>query len=88
MQSVARHVQASQETNQKEVKVMAKRKSQEDTDNDYRSVKAMGERLGLKGEGLANYIHKHMTTLGHKPQTRYTPGDGDDKDDGDDGSFF
>lgn len=68
---------------------MAKRRSQEDTDNDYRSISGMADRLGLKGEERSRYLHKHMTTLGHKPQTRYVPG-GDDKSDDDSGSddFF
>lgn len=66
---------------------MAKRKSQEDTDNDYRSVGSMADRMGLKGEDRNRYVHQHMTRLGHKPQTRYTPGD-DKTEDEDSESFF
>jgi hypothetical protein len=69
---------------------MARKKSQEDTDGDYRSVTAMAERLGLKGEARERYVHRHMTTLGHSAQRRYIPAkdekDGDDGDD-DDGFF-
>ena len=66
---------------------MAKRKSQEDTDGDYRSISGMADRMGLKGEDRNRYVHQHMTRLGHKPQTRYVPG-GDDKDESDGSDDF
>lgn len=65
-----------------------RRKSQEDTDGDFRTIKAMAERLGLKGEDASRYVHKHMTKLGHKGTTRYVPGGDDDKDGDGDEDFF
>lgn len=67
---------------------MAKRKSQEDTDNDFRSISGMADRLGLKGEERSRYTHKHMTKLGHKPQTRYVPGEDEKSDSDSDDDFF
>lgn len=68
---------------------MAKRVSQEDTDNDFKSVSALAERLGLTGEAKDSYVHRHMSKLGHKSQRRYVPGEAksSSSDDDDDWSF-
>jgi hypothetical protein len=88
-QSLARYFSTSPQTSEEKVKGMARKKSQEDTDSDYRSVSAMADRLGLKGEGRERYVHKHMTTLGHSAQRRYVPAKEDkDSDDDDDDGFF
>lgn len=70
---------------------MATRKrkpTQEEVDNDHKSVAATADRMGLTGEERAKYIHSHMTKFGHKPRTSYIPGEEkeDDSDEGD--SFF
>ena len=66
-----------------------KRMSQDDVDADLESVSGMADRMGLKDKTRDNYIHRHMTSLGHRPQTSYIPGgDDDDDDDDDDGGFF
>jgi hypothetical protein len=65
-----------------------KRASQEDVNNDHKSVASMADRLGLSGEDREKYVDKHMTTLGHKGQRTYIPGGDDNDDANDDGGFF
>jgi len=65
---------------------MANRKSDDDVNTDHETVAGMADRLGLKGKARTNYIHRHMTGLGHRPQVTYTAGEDDDDDDA--GGFF
>lgn len=60
---------------------MAPRKSDDDVQADHESISGMADRLKLKGRARQDYIHKHMTGLGHKPQVTYTASDDDDDDD-------
>jgi hypothetical protein len=58
----------------------------DDNDEFPATVEAMADRLGLKGQGRAQYIDDHMTGAGYKRVTSYAPGgDDDDDDDGDGG---
>lgn len=61
-----------------------RRVTQEDVDNDYKSVSAMAERLGFSKnkEDHSRYVDEHMTRLGHKRRTSYIPNDDDEEGDG------
>jgi hypothetical protein len=57
-----------------------------DAQSDYESVSRMADRMKLKGRARTDYIHKHMTTLGHRAVINYVEADDDDESDG--GGFF
>ena len=61
-----------------------------DKDDDlYDTVGAMADRIGLKGQEKAKYVHDHMTRDGYKAIPQYVPADDkDDDDDEDDTPFF
>lgn len=63
---------------------MARDESQAATDHE--TVGAMADRLKLKGKARDDYIHRHMTRLGHRAVTQYV--DRDDDDDDDESGFF
>ena len=54
--------------------------------DDHESISRMADRLDLKGRARTDYIHKHMTGLGHKAVVQYTDAEEDDDDDA--GGFF
>lgn len=60
--------------------------SKNDAASDHESISRMADRLKLKGRARTDYIHKHMTGLGHKAQVQYVDNDDDNDDDG--GGFF
>lgn len=63
---------------------MARDESQ--ASSDHVTVSEMADRLKLKGRAREDYIHRHMTRLGHKAVTNYV--DKDDDDDDDESGFF
>lgn len=65
-----------------------KKSTQEDVDNDHKTIAATADRMGLSGDERARYIHSHMTKFGHKARTGYVPGADKDDDDDDDGDEF
>lgn len=56
---------------------MPRKPAQEDVDKDHASIVDMAKRLGLSGETADDYVHKHMTKLGHQAKRVYTVSDED-----------
>jgi hypothetical protein len=55
-------------------------KPKEDENDDYGTVAAMADRLGLKGKERNKYIHDHMTGFGYRMVPSYVKDDDDDQE--------
>ena len=54
------------------------RDSEPKENDDYESVAAMADRLGLKGKERSQYLHDHMTGLGYRMVPSYVREDEDE----------
>jgi hypothetical protein len=64
------------------------RATQDDVDSDFDTVTSMAKRMGLEGDDHDRYVHKSMTSLGHKSVRSYVPNDSEGDSDDDDDDFF